>query len=294
MYVLPGIFPENHKIAKQLLRLLRSFLNLNAYSSFERHTETTVEAIHSELRTWAGEVEVCCFFSCSPFASHTHLPFQKHGKLDKKKKWNNAPKAHMHMHMPQDIMAKGATRHYNTKTFESMHRPLKQFYLWMSNFKNVGPQVCYYCIAHIPQRALTECLLCFQILTADIRSHAATYIRTEIDAYDESLRAIMDKKRADGEAEPDEIDDIAGPRNSYGRVTMRAPTATNGWLFSNFKFSADDTGPYAPLFRNFIFKNELDEFLKVNQRFLPYQTTNPDLRVRIIPFCRVRTVSTLS
>lgn len=60
MYVLPGIFPERNQLVKQLLRLLRLFLNLNAYSSFERHTETTIKAIHSELRTWANEVEVRC------------------------------------------------------------------------------------------------------------------------------------------------------------------------------------------------------------------------------------------
>lgn len=45
------------------------------------------------------------------------------------------------MHLARDILGKGVTRNYNTKTFESMHKPLKQFYLWMTNFKNITPQV---------------------------------------------------------------------------------------------------------------------------------------------------------
>lgn len=146
LYILPDIFPARDRLANQIVKLLRSFLNLNAYSSFERHTESSIEGIRSELRIWAAEVEVgSC--GCAPAAKLTHAvyhTFQAHGKLDKEKHWNNAPKVHMHMHMPGDIMAKGATRHYNTKTFESMHRPLKQFYLWMTNFRNVAPQVSPY------------------------------------------------------------------------------------------------------------------------------------------------------
>jgi hypothetical protein len=71
---------------------------------------------------------------------------QKHKKLPtpggkkKKKNWNT-PKIHMHTHMIRDIQGKGVTRNYTTKTFEVMHKPLKEFYLFMTNFKNVAPQV---------------------------------------------------------------------------------------------------------------------------------------------------------
>ena len=50
---------------------------------------------------------------------------------------------HLAQHLFDDIVAKGITRNYNTKTFEKMHRPLKASYLQQTNFKDVGGQVIY-------------------------------------------------------------------------------------------------------------------------------------------------------
>lgn len=52
------MFNSDDKGDYQLLRCLRAFLNLNAYSSFETHTESTLKAIKSELNRFIDEVHV--------------------------------------------------------------------------------------------------------------------------------------------------------------------------------------------------------------------------------------------
>jgi hypothetical protein len=61
------------------------------------------------------------------------------------KNWN-FPKMHMHVHMCNDIRAKGVTRNYNTKPNEQMHGPLRRSYKLRTNFKNVAPQVQICCL----------------------------------------------------------------------------------------------------------------------------------------------------
>lgn len=56
------------------------------------------------------------------------------------KSWD-FPKMHSLLHLFDDIVAKGATRNYNTKTNESRHRPLKRTYQLLTNFKDVAEQV---------------------------------------------------------------------------------------------------------------------------------------------------------
>lgn len=63
--------------------------------------------------------------------------------LDEKAKNWNFPKLHALLHSFDDIVAKGATRNYNTKPNEKLHGPLKKLYLNRTNFKNVAPQVCH-------------------------------------------------------------------------------------------------------------------------------------------------------
>ncbi|KAK0211611.1 hypothetical protein IW262DRAFT_1301552 [Armillaria fumosa] len=51
------------------------------------------------------------------------------------------PKVHTQQHLFDDIIAKGATKNYNTKVNESMHGPLKKTYQTQTNFKNVSEQI---------------------------------------------------------------------------------------------------------------------------------------------------------
>ena len=57
------------------------------------------------------------------------------------KNWN-FPKMHSQLHLFDDIVAKGATRNYNTKTNESRHRQIKRTDALLTNFKDVAEQVC--------------------------------------------------------------------------------------------------------------------------------------------------------
>lgn len=59
---------------------------------------------------------------------------------DLEKNWN-FPKIHALQHLFDDIEAKGATRNYNTKINEKLHRPLKRSYALRTNFKDVAGQV---------------------------------------------------------------------------------------------------------------------------------------------------------
>ncbi|KAK0483354.1 hypothetical protein IW261DRAFT_1549818 [Armillaria novae-zelandiae] len=51
------------------------------------------------------------------------------------------PKVHTQQHFFNDIIAKGATKNYNTKVNESMHGPLKKAYQIQTNFKDVAEQI---------------------------------------------------------------------------------------------------------------------------------------------------------
>ena len=48
---------------------------------------------------------------------------------------------HLAQHLFDDIITKGVTRNYSSKTFEKMHGPLKESYARRTNFKHVAGQV---------------------------------------------------------------------------------------------------------------------------------------------------------
>lgn len=56
------------------------------------------------------------------------------------KNWN-FPKIHSQLHLFDDIIAKGVTRNYNSKTNESFHGPFRWNYVTGTNFRDVDEQV---------------------------------------------------------------------------------------------------------------------------------------------------------
>ncbi|KAF6755045.1 hypothetical protein DFP72DRAFT_1123733 [Ephemerocybe angulata] len=120
LFVFYDLFPDDQGF-RQLLRCLRCYLNLNAYSSFENYTEGQLKDIDKALKAFSEEIK-------------------KYAELNIESKIWNFPKLHTHMHMVADILGKGATRNFNTKPNEAMHRFLKLFYLFMSNFRDVDKQ----------------------------------------------------------------------------------------------------------------------------------------------------------
>jgi hypothetical protein len=69
--------------------------------------------------------------------------WQEYIPLGSKNSWD-FPKNHSHQHAWDDIQNKGVTRNFNTKYNEKDHGPLKDTYKLNSNFKDFGPQVCFY------------------------------------------------------------------------------------------------------------------------------------------------------
>ncbi|KAJ7328476.1 hypothetical protein DFH08DRAFT_916712 [Mycena albidolilacea] len=98
------------------------------------------------------------------------------GNQHEEKNWN-FPKMHARRHAFQDIKNKGAVRNFGTKPSESMHRPLRETYHRMTNFKDVTPQL----VKH------------------DHRRTVAMFVREQIDA--------LNKAPADTNADsPDDLE----------------------------------------------------------------------------------------
>ncbi|KAI6033747.1 hypothetical protein BKA83DRAFT_4460403 [Pisolithus microcarpus] len=94
-----------------LLRCLRVYIEFDLYTALELHTMHMIAAGWESLSTF-------------------NMLMQN---------WN-FPKNHMHMHVFDNIEAKGITRNFDTKPNEKMHGPLKEKYQKHTNFKNVAQQ----------------------------------------------------------------------------------------------------------------------------------------------------------
>ncbi|RDB28873.1 hypothetical protein Hypma_015251 [Hypsizygus marmoreus] len=122
LFAIHNIFTErNTSTGYLLLQLIRSYLELDMYASLEVHTETTIAE---------GEVELVKFGNL----------LKEYSMKYPDKSWE-FPKAHSQKHVFGDILAKGATRNYNTKTNEKCHGPLKTAYKLRTNFKKVAKQI---------------------------------------------------------------------------------------------------------------------------------------------------------
>ncbi|KAF8956124.1 hypothetical protein BDZ97DRAFT_1907300 [Flammula alnicola] len=122
------IFASHHVLSEDvsedgflLLRLIRSYLELNMFAGLTVQTETTIAAGRAEMKV---------------FETLLH----EYAELNPEKSWT-FPKAHTHQHIFRDILNKGATRNYNTKPSEKANGPLKKYYQRHTNFKNVASQV---------------------------------------------------------------------------------------------------------------------------------------------------------
>ncbi|KAK0465700.1 hypothetical protein IW261DRAFT_1553974 [Armillaria novae-zelandiae] len=113
-----------------LLKVIRSYIELDMYTSMDVHTEKSID----EGRQLLGVFEANLKVSTNLIYLYYHMV------------WKNVtswsiPKVHMQQHLFDDIIAKGATKNYNTKVNECMHGPLKEAYQTQTNFKNVADQI---------------------------------------------------------------------------------------------------------------------------------------------------------
>ncbi|KAG2117609.1 hypothetical protein DEU56DRAFT_874099 [Suillus clintonianus] len=140
------LHPSCCKLGHLLLRCIRYYVELDMYTSFEVQTEDTISAGRFALQKFSEVME----------------EYITESQPETFKNWN-FPKKHLISHVFDDILAKGATRNYNTKPNEKMHGSLRKIYLQRTNFKNVASQILRY----------DEWLL------------TSTSMRTELDELDE-------------------------------------------------------------------------------------------------------------
>ncbi|KAG1904847.1 uncharacterized protein F5891DRAFT_1126584 [Suillus fuscotomentosus] len=129
------------------------------------HTEDTIAAVRETLREFSTLLD----------------EYITKSEPETGKNWN-FPKKHSNVHVFDNILAKGATRNYNTKPNERMHGLLHVIYLRQTNFKNVATQIIRY----------------------DHWLLTSTSMRSEIDDLDEYIRQQV----VDPEA-GEEIEEVA-------------------------------------------------------------------------------------
>ncbi|KAF9523577.1 hypothetical protein CPB83DRAFT_951188, partial [Crepidotus variabilis] len=121
------VFASHHVLSQDdspagfaLLQVIRSYLELDAFSSLTCQTESTIEIGRAELVKFEQLLE-------------------QYRRISPLKNWD-FPKCHSHQHIFRDIISKGVTRNYNTKPNEHLNGKWKKLYR-TTNFKNVAPQI---------------------------------------------------------------------------------------------------------------------------------------------------------
>ncbi|KAG1884129.1 hypothetical protein F4604DRAFT_1878866 [Suillus subluteus] len=155
------------KLAYLLLWCIRAYLEVDWYAALEVHTTKTIAAGRAALQEFSELMDRYI------------------------KNWS-FPKKHLVAHLFDDIMAKGATRNYNTMPNEKCHGPLKASYQYWTNFKDVAPQ----------------------ILRADHWSLVSEFIRGRVDELD-----TYNTQMAEDETDPD----TNVPSNFHVRFGSKQP-----------------------------------------------------------------------
>ncbi|KAG1861785.1 hypothetical protein DFJ58DRAFT_744178 [Suillus subalutaceus] len=125
IYATHDVLTENDSpLGYFLLRCVHLYLEMDMYAALEVHTTNTIKEGRHTVQAFTALMK----------------QYMTQTADDNVKNWN-FPKLHMATHIFDDIEAKGATRNYNTKPYEQMHGPLKDWYLNRTNFKNVAEQI---------------------------------------------------------------------------------------------------------------------------------------------------------
>jgi hypothetical protein len=103
--------------------------------------EDTIAAGRREILKYDSLLKVIIILFHEYLCSIKHQEYIHVAEDSEKGSWN-FPKAHLLIHLFDDIEAKGVTANITTKHNEKMHRPLKTAYQWHTNFKDVADQVC--------------------------------------------------------------------------------------------------------------------------------------------------------
>ncbi|KAF7292147.1 hypothetical protein MIND_01241700 [Mycena indigotica] len=187
-----------------LLRCIRSFVVIDTYLALKIQTANTIQQGREEVKRFGRLIQ-----EYSQACIGTEFA----------KNWN-FPKIHLLLHAFDDIIRKGASRNFSTNIDESMHGPIRDAYLNLTNKKNVGPQILKF--VH--------------------RSTVATLIREQIDDIDESVALSKRKEDVskDGNncnvADSEQVgnSEIGGKRDKVSFLSLETKMAQDAG-FKNFR-----------------------------------------------------------
>ncbi|KAF8876252.1 hypothetical protein BD779DRAFT_1677860 [Infundibulicybe gibba] len=227
LFVTQNLIDEgDHPEIYLLLKVLRSYINLDSYAALHVHTTQTVDAGRRELVR----------FSDSLTAYVDEFEPKADGKLGIN---TNFPKAHVHSHMFDDIMNKGALRNYNTMTNKKIHHIFKGYYHDRTNFRNIEVQ-----LANIDQHTIASKLIRERInyLEESLREHGSVQDHA---AGGVSQHPDGDEYKGDHEDHDDEDDNKLG---NFGQVNLGAkqPARNIKTIDSDHEFD-----PFHPTFPGF-------------------------------------------
>ncbi|KIM45701.1 hypothetical protein M413DRAFT_430427 [Hebeloma cylindrosporum] len=225
-----------------VLKITRSYLELDMYASLTFHTETTLAAGREELQRYGALIK------------------EHQRRFPGSKSWN-FPKAHTHKHLFDDIERKGVTRNYNSKPNEKAHRPsLKGFYLLDTNFKDTDPQ-----ILKLSEKALIALMIRRKIEVFDEK--AMEKADPSVIGSDHVLLGAQSPSVSIAEVELRRMDDVV-----FTDFRKKIGKAFSNYFNENIRFSADEEiTPYKMLKVNYygvLNSREMrTDILRVNPHF---------------------------
>jgi hypothetical protein len=120
------------------------------------------------------------------------------------KNWD-FPKVHMMTHLFDDIIAKGVTRNYNSKTSESLHGAFRWDYQSGTNFRDVDAQVSQF------QDKWGLFLIIGQLLRLNHLKYTVLFIRTKINLLDNMEQSITNDDTGQANNDTDETTESPPP-----------------------------------------------------------------------------------
>jgi hypothetical protein len=111
------------------------------YSGLSVQTTKTIQAGRDDVQKFDRLVKVQAPQHVGFRVTNTGQAYMRLTEGTKMEKNWSFPKMHLHLHVFDDIMDKGAMSNMSTKPSEKIHGPIRKIYSNQTNFKNVADQV---------------------------------------------------------------------------------------------------------------------------------------------------------
>ncbi|KAG2159185.1 uncharacterized protein EDB93DRAFT_1237894 [Suillus bovinus] len=148
-----------------LLWCIASYLHIDMYISLDMQTESTIAAGRAEVLEFQKRLE-------------DYIKIVVETDPDMIKNWNFS-KIHSGKHIFDDIMAKGSARNFSTRPNEKQHGPIKWWYLWQTNRKDIADQ-----ILELNHMSVVSEFICSHIECLDEERHKLMLSQEELEDTD--------------------------------------------------------------------------------------------------------------